>query len=501
MSTAILFGPPGTGKTHTLLQMVHAKLESGISPDQICFISFTRKAASEAKWRACQKFNLQEEQLPYFSTIHSLAFRAMGLNRSHVMGLGDYIKLCELLGLSITYKTVAEDGTFSSQTRGDRLFFAESMSRARMMTLKEYWELMPDEDLYFYELEQLAETVKKYKEETGKVDFIDIINNFIQSGDTPPCQVLILDEAQDLSPLQWRMIEKMMVDIPECYIAGDDDQAIFRWAGADVDHLIKLPGTQEVLGRSFRVPRKVQEVANTIVQRIENRVEKEWEPRDAEGRVEHVSSIESIDMSQGTWLLLARNVYLLDSYIEHCVREGYIFDCTKESILKRDTYSAIRDWEILRGGGSVTASSIKRIYDLMTIRVGISYGFKTRIDALPDRQMLTMADLRTSWGLITSGPWHEALDKMNSTERQYFLTALERGEPMTETPRIRISTIHGAKGGEAENVVILTDMAYRTKCEMDKEPDDEHRVWYVAVTRSKESLFIVSPQTSLFYDI
>ena len=501
MDANILFGPPGTGKTTSLLSIVDMRIKDGLSPDQICFISFTKKAANEAKWRAIERFKLQDEALPWFRTLHSLAFQQMGMNRTNVMGLGDWIKLAELLGLSITYKTLSDDGTFAGQTLGDRLFFTENMARARMIPLKEFWESTPDEDMYWYDLERVQRGLQAYKEAHNKVDFTDIIHQFIERGEAPPCQVLIVDEAQDLSPLQWRMVERLRITIPESYIAGDDDQAIFRWAGADVDHLIKLPGNQEVLGKSFRVPRAVQAVANTIVERIQVRVKKEWEPRDCDGVVERVTNVDQIDMSTGSWLLLARNNFLLDEYVRHCMREGYVFDCPRDTTLRKESFIAIRDWERLRAGDHVPASSVKIIYDMMSVRVGVTHGFKGKVQDLPDRKLLTIDELREHWGLCTQKPWNESLDKMPVEEAQYYLTAIDRGETFTTEPRIKISTIHGAKGGEATNVVIQTDMAWRTWTEFEKCPDDEHRVWYVGVTRAKERLVIVSPQTKLCYDI
>jgi DNA helicase-2/ATP-dependent DNA helicase PcrA len=93
------------------------------------------------------------------------------------------------------------------------------------------------------------------------------------------------------------------------------------------------------------------------------------------------------------------------------------------------------------------------------------------------------------------------LDRIPDGEREYFLAAARNGENLEERPRIRISTIHGVKGAEAENVVVMTDMAQRTFVEMEKFEDDEHRVWYVAVTRARENLFIVQPQTNRYYNL
>ena len=78
---------------------------------------------------------------------------------------------------------------------------------------------------------------------------------------------------------------------------------------------------------------------------------------------------------------------------------------------------------------------------------------------------------------------------------------LKRGEDLNKDPRIKISTIHGVKGGEADHVLILTDIAPRTYREMHSLPDDEIRVFYVAVTRAKKSLHIVQPNTNMAFDI
>ena len=63
---------------------------------------------------------------------------------------------------------------------------------------------------------------------------------------------------------------------------------------------------------------------------------------------------------------------------------------------------------------------------------------------------------------------------------------------LNEDPRINLSTIHGAKGGECDNVVLLTDLTRNTQKGYDKNPDDEERLFYVGATRTKQTLHIVS---------
>ena len=80
------FGPPGTGKTTTLLKQVDKLLAEGVSPNEIGYFAFTRKAAHEARDRATAQFGLSETDFLYFRTLHSLAFFALGMTGAEILG-------------------------------------------------------------------------------------------------------------------------------------------------------------------------------------------------------------------------------------------------------------------------------------------------------------------------------------------------------------------------------------------------------------------------------
>ena len=126
---------------------------------------------------------------------------------------------------------------------------------------------------------------------------------------------------------------------------------------------------------------------------------------------------------------------------------------------------------------------------------GVSKSHKS-LRAVFDDTLVSMQDLSSSYGLLTTTIWHKAFDRVSDKEKQYLIACLRRGEKFTKEPRIKISTIHGAKGSEADNVVVLTDIGQKSWLQMQKDPDDEIRVFYVALTRVKENLHIVQPTTS-----
>ena len=97
-------------------------------------------------------------------------------------------------------------------------------------------------------------------------------------------------------------------------------------------------------------------------------------------------------------------------------------------------------------------------------------------------------------GLQTDEVWYKAFAGLDVDTENYIRNMLANDEKITQNPRITLSTIHAAKGGEADNVLILPDITKSAVDNNDRDPDELHRSFYVAVTRAKQSLHILEPK-------
>jgi DNA helicase-2/ATP-dependent DNA helicase PcrA len=490
----IIIGPPGTGKTTELLSLVEQKLSLGIDSKKIGYFAFTNRAADEAKERAYGLFNCDSDDLPYFRTLHSLAFQQLGLSRSQVFNEDQRKDFGDLMGLEITGRSSFEEGSFAFSKKGDQILGMIEVARVRGIPVRQQWQ-QTDSDIGWFEVERAERGLYEFKKARNLYDFTDMLSLFLSEEVAPSLETIFIDEAQDLSFLQWQMVFALQKLCKDIYIAGDDDQAIFKWAGAEVDNFLSLSGSINVLEQSYRVPRHAHYLAGMLIKRVSKRREKYWNPRPDSGTLSWHADIEHIDMSEGEWLVLARNNYLLNQAEQQCRLEGFFYSRANRKGVSEALLTAILDWENLRKGGATTVAQIKQIFKYMTANRGVAKEHRL-LRGIFEETILSLKDLLASHGLLTTKIWHEAFDKVSDKEKQYLIACLRRGEKLTKTPRIKISTIHGAKGSEADNVVILTDIGQKSWLEMQKQPDDEIRVFYVALTRVKKNLFIIQPKTT-----
>ena len=498
MTPEIILGPPGTGKTTSLIAIVEEELERGTAPDRIGYFSFTRKAATEAMDRACQKFSMKRQDFPFFSTIHSLCYRQLGLQRGDVLEGQRLQRFAHYAGVRISGK-FSEDGTLSGFDLGDRAMFMENLARIRGRDLRELYD-EGDDRLDWSEVSRIARCLRVFKAAHGLMDFTDMLSEFVRSGVRLGLEVLLTDETQDLSFLQHQVIARLSEGCRRVVFAGDDDQAIYEWSGADVDRLINMEGQVRVLGQSWRVPPVVQRVAGRVIREVRHRREKVWAPRrDSVGTVGRAAKIDEVE-ADDPWqegsttppvLVLARNTYVLREQVEpELRRRGVVYERHGHPSISDRTLSVIRDWERLRRGQSIRVADARLVYEQMSSGVGVARGHKG-LSGFDDEMEVSAEWLRENGGLLRNDPWYDALDRLPRDDVGYVRAALKRGEKPGGRPRVIVSTIHGSKGGEAHHVILMKEMAGRTWREMGENPEDEMRVWYVGCTRAREKLTIV----------
>jgi len=315
-----------------------------------------------------------------------------------------------------------------------------------------------------------------------------MIMQFVKSDKSPKFDVVFIDEAQDLSNMQWDMAKTIWNKTEDSFIAGDDDQAIFRWAGADVDSFIAQKGLMMPLQQSYRIPAKVHNLAMGLINRVKKRIDKSWSPRTHEGALSRYDDFEQVDMSSGEWLVLARTKYMLDQLEPTLYLNGYYYQNKFRKTREHKLHVAAVDWEHLRQGQLLKYDQIENI--------------SSYIDSWDNKKMKGMAkesfygidQLKKDYGLNVDSVWFEAFNGAPSRDVSYLRKMRKNGEKLNEAPRITLSTIHGAKGGEAENVVLLTDLSLNTMKSYEQNPDDENRLFYVGATRTKEHLHIIEPK-------
>jgi DNA helicase-2/ATP-dependent DNA helicase PcrA len=496
----IIFGPPGTGKTTHLLRIVEKELrENKVNPNKIAYLAFTNQAADEALARAISQLSYDSKEFSNFRTLHSLAYRELHLREENIMSDDDYKRVSDKTQIKLSnpnnniksYGAGFPDDVFMQVIDGAKI---------RGLTPENYFN---DPNIGNIEgglrkLKYIDKSLIDYKRERNKYDMTDMIIDFNKKHYDlmPNFDVVIIDEAQDLSWLQWKMVERVVTKAKRVYVAGDDDQAIYRWAGARPEFLMNMEGTRTILNKSYRLTESIHAKANRLIKRVKDRVDKEWTARDEKGQV-NIHPIEQLQkMKQGEWLILARDGYRLDKLEDELKIYGYFYERGDRTSINKRVHEAILAWEDVRRGKELDIKRVKAFYNYIKTGEGVDKKFKAMKNVDKDKTF-TFDTLTSDYGLKLDKelPWFKALENIEPQKKTYVRMCLRRKENIRRAPRIKLSTIHGSKGGEADNVMLLTDLTRKADASYWKQRDEERRVFYVGMTRARNTLNIVRSQS------
>jgi len=497
LKPTLILGGPGCGKTTALLNIVEQAFSRGVQPEKIAYVAFTRKAAQEARERMGEKFEIEPEAIPYFRTLHSFAFKHIDAKPSQILTSRKLREYAKAEGLDVSAEYMDEFGQIVSPptTQDERALSAHSLARLAMRDLD---DVAIEQDLNVDHVLELTAKYQEFKDDAILYDFTDMLERFVYEAKLPDFDLLIVDEAQDLSKLQWRMVEKLVEQSRDVYFAGDDDQAIYAWAGADVEHFLNLDAEREVLPTSYRLKRNVFDACQSVIHFCDDRYSKDWQPHADGGAVEYCASLDHLDLTQGTWFLLARTNSLVRSFTKYLRDEGFAFLANgangMESSVSVDQIQAVLTYENLRKGRAFSGDKLDLVWATISNKLKPEHA-----PVFDPAQEYVLSDL-CSTGFDASVSWLDALS-MSGAMQNYIRMLRARGESLIKQPRITVSTIHGVKGGEADNVVVWQKLTSRTYKSWLNSDDQEVRALFTAMSRAKDRLIFLDTATRNSYHV
>ena len=484
MKRTAIFGPPGTGKTTRLMEIIETEFDNGIGPNDIAFVSFTNAAVNEAKKRVRTKFSLHHKDILWFRTIHSLCFSLSKLPGQRVVTPYDLRVFAKM------HRVADFSGNPRRKERGDIALEAYNLARSAQIDLKAAWMQCTNWVTHdFSIMEDFVAAYEEWKELNGRIDFQDMIDNYLASPIHPDIKVSIIDEIQDLNGQQWEVIEQTFSKSERQYVAGDDDQSIYAWSGSRVDKMLSYPAEEKiVLHQSYRCPKSVHTVANLILSRIKVREPKEWLPRDAAGSYKMYGDYAFVPFERWpgeSWFVLARSDFMLDDVRWWLKSIGDMY--RDESGLSVNYHIAQKIMTIikLQRGEKVSVESLRRaVWDSsLDYSVIDLVHLKTKDKVTAKKAGINLKDVDPVGIFARTINDEEVVD--------YYQRALASYKDLCAPPHIELSTIHKAKGREADNVVVILDQTGTILDSAMLNPDNEERNWYVAVTRAKKRLFTI----------
>lgn len=523
-------GGAGTGKTTSLMRLVERLVGEYGSVMEVGFASFSRGARGEIVRRLGETYGIGEEALRrdgWFRTIHSICYQQVGCKSGGLL-VGDTAAGRKWLAehLQAAMQTRLDDETGAVTYVGDCLEAKAlnlwSLSRNSLWSTKAVCDLEREIHQDSPDYEDILPIIRRY--ETAKRvshvrDFTDLLLAFAgikaspegytecsPEGEVPEVKAWLIDEAQDLSPLTARIVERLAYS-PTCdrlVLVGDPFQSIYGFSGATPKPFMEWPvADQKVMPKSYRCPAVVSQLGEQILRGCSDYWDRGIAPASHDGEVSMITAgeIAEIVCPGEDWLVIARANYQVASLARDLDDRDIPHRSTKiDSVSQaRRGMRALHD---LEGGKWVDPVEFACALSILPSRGLLEWGAKTKFNP-DDHEKIHVTTLTAAGGLpalqaaVFSGEWASLVDG----GVQFRDVADRHGAEEATFPSVRIGTIHSVKGAEADNVVLLTSSCSRFASgaeHMQSRADEERRLGYVGVTRARRRLFVASDQDSQY---
>ena len=551
-------GPPGTGKTTKLVEIYYNHLEE-YSPTQIMIISHTNTAADHIRNKitdieTIQKYedetgrkllqvikNSKETLKENVSTIHK--FCKDRVEKGLAFNMDDYENLKIQKPKFNKYTTDKQFYNVSLLVTSHPFFKFTSMARDNGKDILPYYRSLTEEEKadYQYLPEELVEMSKQYKDfKTNKkingregrlLDFQDMVEEFCDNEEmsVASCKnikVLIVDEAQDSSVIQRKAEEIMSRNVDYFYKAGDPDQSIFEFAGADPDSFHREFANPEIeLKEGYRCPRVINEYCKKIISPIwaHYGYERAWKPREeldengnrngvvVEGEMYYLSALAQDPFASElkNRILNTKESFIFTfrggdptQIINYLTSIGMPMKIAKEDQKTKFKYPAQmiknqRAYIDFVSGKEVTIPQLKKFMNVMKD----DYVLKTTEDLdkqvekgtynidwfIDNKYVLPGIKNTNDFQILIKDYPHKNIETKN-----YVREIVNKNRDL-EDHRVFVENIHTIKGKEFDNVV------FDFRLTRDEEMFTKKRLKFVACSRAKKTLWILKSKSALSF--
>ena len=527
----------GTGKTTNLSRQIRRAAER-FGADSVLVTSFSRTAAAELAGRDLPI------SLDRIGTLHSHCYHALGAPVIAEANVDEWNRDNPHFQITPAKKQGrldGEEGVEDDNPHKDGDLWLQELNRFRgMMIPPEWWPL---------NVRSFAARWQQYKDAHGLLDFCDLIDTCYRDLPAAPKrpEVIFVDEAQDLCPLQMALIRNWGRHARYFVVVGDEDQILYSWCGCVPESLIDPPLPQDrliLLKQSYRVPRAVHAAANRLIRQVTRRQEKPYLPRPTDGLSTYAAgawrspeygilkaAIGHLERGQ-TIMFLASCSYMLRPLIQVLRKNGIAFH---NPYRKTNGF-----WNPLRLGRRGSAAS--RLLALLAAHPDfaeqhrpwthgelalwtewlysngiLKRGVKEEIRSVAETEPVTIQTLDR---VFEQGALEELLECFDGDYRKLLdwwrrclnasvakrvefpaeIAAARGPQALVETPKVIVGTIHSVKGGEADVVFLFPDLSRAGDAAYQRfgpPRDAVIRTFYVGMTRARETLYIAEKASAM----
>lgn len=573
----LILAVPGSGKTTVLLARIHNLIEKGVNPNSILAMTFSKSQALDMEQRYFDKYG---KNGPKFSTIHSFSF---GIVRSFS---NKHIKLIESSKEFNKFNIVSQiyfrhRHKKITDENLETFFRVSSFLKNTLMSYDEYKKMYQKAFNGFLDV---FNDYEKFKKDHGLIDFDDMLLEALRILQTNKKALeyvqnrfdyIQIDEGQDTSYVQLKIISLIAKPNNNLFIVADDDQSIYGFRGASSKQLLDFPNIYldakiYFMQENYRSTENISEISNKLIKNNKNRYEKFIKATNEKGsminlnkakttysQASHVikNALDDISRGENVAILYRNNISSINlieqmpKNIDFYIKDGKLAFYSNQIIIdiidtinfSKDQYDVqlfekiyykfnlflrkdfVNQIKYMPNEQSVIKRLLQvdglnsffkdKIYDLsfnldklsdMDFDKAISYiifsmDYYEYLEELSRRNSMSMISfdriidtlLNISKGIKTV---KEFQNKVN------YLIELQKSHSIN-TSNLTLSTIHGAKGLEFDNVYIIDMIEHEFPSSYSSSQDEEtmileeeRRLFYVALTRAKKNLNIYYPK-------